>query len=300
MGKTLDSLYGGFPVTLPFSKSSGIAANANNYLTLPGGNGFIVPEDYVFHPLHLSVVNSYDHYEALNVNGGFETAGAGDADVFGTWTETAGNGAIASEAGETNIHEGAKSAKLTTGADELVKLEMDVAVKPGVSYILQGYFKADGTNIPRAAVYDKSNSEDIVALAAVAEEVAEVPAFEYFAVAFAAPTDCETVTITLAGAAAAGSIVYFDDIKVWVINAPETPTAQYYIAIDSRNTIAYYQDGIVASAESLNSNTEDELAFGQSPVTAGNEIKILMKTTALFAETSDTVDAVLMGVLVHE
>lgn len=300
MARTLDSLYDGFPVSLVFSKSSGIAANTKNLLTLPGGNGFKVPDGYIFHPLHLSAVSSYNHYEALNGNDGFETAGAGGADVFGSWTEAAGNGAIAAETGEGNFQSGAKSAKLTTGADGLVKLTQDVAVKPGVSYYLQISFKADGTNIPRAAVYDKTNDADILELAAVAESVEETPAWETVSLGFTAPEDCVTVTITLAGAAAEGAVVYFDDVKVWVSNAPATPTASFYIAVDEGlGTVLYYSDGIKAGTTSFNPTEEDDLAFNQYSVPAGSEIKIAMDTTTLFAETSDTVDVVLLGVLVH-
>src|SRR3972149_3921648 len=49
-------------------------------------------------------------------NGGFETAGAGGADVWGSWTETAGDGALANET--TLVHGGADAAKSTAGATD--------------------------------------------------------------------------------------------------------------------------------------------------------------------------------------
>ncbi len=302
MSRILDSLYDGFPVSLVFSKSSGIAAGADNVLTLPGGNGFIVPEGYKLHPLLLSAVNSYSHYDALNGNPGFEVAGAGGADVFGSWTEAAGNGAIAAETGEGNFSEGAKSAKLTTGEDTLVKLTQDVAVKPGVYYYLQISFKADGTNIPRAAVYDKTNGANIIELGEIKESVLETPGWETYTLGFTAPAGCLAVTITLAGAAVEGAIVYFDEVKVWVSNAPATPTAQYWVSVDERNGsyLHYSNMGTVASATSLNPSVEDGCAFDQSPIPAGSEIKITMRTTSLFAETAESVDVVLLGVLVHD
>jgi len=301
MARTLDSLHGGFPVTLVFSKASGVTANTTNILTLPGGNGFVVPDEYNFHPLLLSAVSTYNRYDDLNGNSGFETAGTGGADVFGSWTEAAGNGTIAAETGATNIQSGAKSAKLTTGADGLVKLTQDVSVKPGVSYCLQACFKADGTNIPRWGVYDKTNGDDIVELGAIKESVLEEPAFEFYSVGFTAPENCETITITLAGAATEGAVVYFDEAKVYVAGAPETATAEFYILVDQRlGTLLHYNEGAVASTTSYITNDEDDMAFNYQPVPKGSEIKIAMKTTSLFAETSDTVDVVLLGVLVHE
>ena len=47
-------------------------------------------------------------------NPGFETAGGGGADVWGSWTESAGDGALANEVAIVNS--GSDAAKVTAGA----------------------------------------------------------------------------------------------------------------------------------------------------------------------------------------
>src|SRR3990170_8781110 len=58
-------------------------------------------------------------------NGGFETAGAGGADVWGSWTETAGDGALANET--TLVHGGSDAAKITAGANAQTKKGQNLA-----------------------------------------------------------------------------------------------------------------------------------------------------------------------------
>ena len=112
MSRALDFFGPYFPVTLQFSKANP-AASATNVLGLPQGNGFIVPEDYVFYPI-LMTAKSNGALTELIANGGFETAGEGGADVFGTWVESAGNGAIAVETGAGNFHGGCRTGKPKT------------------------------------------------------------------------------------------------------------------------------------------------------------------------------------------
>src|SRR3990170_1049333 len=59
------------------------------------------------------------------VNGGFETAGAGGADVWGSWTETAGDGALANET--TLVHGGSDAAKITAGGNAQTKKGQNLA-----------------------------------------------------------------------------------------------------------------------------------------------------------------------------
>lgn len=73
--------------------------------------------------------------EAFNdvVNGDFETAGSGGADVFSGWSEFTGNGTIADET--TNVAKGSHAAKLTNGAI----LYQSVAVRPKYEYKFSVY-----------------------------------------------------------------------------------------------------------------------------------------------------------------
>src|SRR4030065_403093 len=57
---------------------------------------------------------AYDYAIVDILNGGFETAGAGGADVWATWAETAGDGALANET--TIVHGGREAGKDTAGA----------------------------------------------------------------------------------------------------------------------------------------------------------------------------------------
>jgi len=275
-----------FPVTLAFSKANP-AASATEVLGLPQGNGFIVPNGYTFHPLVLSVKTNADLHEHIG-NGGFETAGTGGADVFGSWTESAGNGAIASEAGAGNFYAGAKSAKLTTGADGAVSLVQDITVVPGYSYTFSMRVKGDGTNKARYSIVDKDNSENIVALKAVS---AAGTTFISATETFVAPTGCTTVTITLAGAAAAGSVAYFDAVSVLTL-ACTVPTAVYKVADDGTAL-----DQPSTWTDDTHRTGQDDAHVTWSAIAEGSEVTVQMITTANYLPVTGDVDCVLLGVL---
>ena len=76
MSRVLDRFFNGyFPISLNFSKANA-AASSTNVLGLAQGNGFIVPDGYVFHPLVITA-KSNGALTELVTNGGFETAGGG-------------------------------------------------------------------------------------------------------------------------------------------------------------------------------------------------------------------------------
>lgn len=290
MSRVLDSLHDGWPISLVFSTANA-SASATNVLKLPGTNGFIVPRDYVFHPLMMTA-KSNGALTELIVNGGFETAGEGGADVFGTWSESAGNGAIAVETGAGNFHGGAKSAKLTTGADTAVSINQAFAVIEGYTYTLSYWVKGDGaTNKSAYAVYDNTGSADIVAKTAI---TTATNTFQNITVSFTAPADCAEVLVTLHGAATEGAIAYFDDVSVYPTAIP-THTAVFKVASDGTAP----SEGLSTWFDDITRENEDDAKFGFYPITGGSEVTVQMITTANYVPTTADIDVTLFGVLVH-
>lgn len=287
MSKVLNFFPNGYPLALVFSAANPLKS-AVTALTLPQGNGFVVPEGYNLHPLLLSVKTTAAVLEKI-ANGGFETAGEGDPDFFASWTESAGNGAIAVEAGAGNFYAGEKSAKLTTGADGAVSLAQAFAVIEGYSYRLSFRVKGDGVvNKARYSIVDSTASEDIVATKAVPTASA---AFYQVTEAFVAPADCEEVTITLMGSATEGAIAYFDEVSVVITAIPE-PTATFAVAADGvalTDPICYMDD--------LQRSDEDGAHVDWPPIAEGKVVTVVMGTTANYTPETADVDAVLLAVL---
>lgn len=291
MSRALEFFGPCFPVTLPFSKANP-AAGATNVLTLPQGNGFIVPEDYAFHPIMMTAKSNGALTEMI-VNGGFETAGGGEADVFGTWTEAAGNGAIASEAGAGNFHGGAKSAKLTTGADTLVKISQTFVSIPGYHYTFSYWVKGDGAvHKVRHQIVDNTGEADILPIAAAV--YTPTATWQNIVVSFEAPVDCIEVDMIIAGDAVAGSICYIDDVSVYPSQI-HVPTAIFKIAADGTAP----SEGLSTFFDDITRENEDDAPVGFYPIAAGSEVTVQMITTANYVPVTADVDVVLIGVLKH-
>ncbi len=152
-----------------------------------------------------------DYAPAVNLmtNGGFETAGAGGADIWGTWSETAGNGALADEA--VLVHGGSHAAKLTAGAAANTEVTNTIAVVPGKDYSLNFWTEGDGTNGGRYAVYDVTNAAYIVAVTATGITGA---AYAQINRGFTTPASCVSIRIELWCPTANGGIAYFDDVQL--------------------------------------------------------------------------------------
>jgi hypothetical protein len=154
-------------------------------------------------------------------NGGFETAGAGGADVFDVWTEAAGTGAIADE-GEL-VHGGSHAAKLTAGATANTTLRPSnassldatgaglVGVFPGMRCTLSFWTRGDGANAGRYAVYDNSNGAYIRTTVSSGVTGTTYTRVSY---SFTVPAGCYAVQVTLFCPAAEGGIAYFDDVSL--------------------------------------------------------------------------------------
>jgi len=91
------------------------------------------------------------------LNPGFETAGAGGADVFANWTETAGNGAITRDS--VDKHTGTYSLKITCGVGLNTWIEQPITVVAGRGYSLEFWTRGDGSaNQGRYGIWDYTHS----------------------------------------------------------------------------------------------------------------------------------------------
>ncbi len=142
-------------------------------------------------------------------NSGFETAGGGGADIWGSWSETAGDGALANET--TAKHAGSDAAKITAGAGLDTLVSQNITVTAGKSYRLRFFTRGDASNAGRYKIRDVSNSADIVALTSTG--VAGTT-FTAVTVAFTAPAGCSSVGITFQCPATDTGDAYFDSSEV--------------------------------------------------------------------------------------
>jgi hypothetical protein len=151
----------------------------------------------------------YGSYPELAVNGGFEAAGTGGADIWNTWAETAGDGALANET--VIVHAGSDAAKITAGATANTKIAQTIAVTAVKPYILNVWARGDGTNSGRYLIYDVTNAANIVAATSLGVTAAT---WTCVPVSFTTPTSCVSVRIDLMCPAANGGIAYIDDVRL--------------------------------------------------------------------------------------
>lgn len=151
-----------------------------------------------------SIGDVIQHHIELLINGNFETETGGD---FGTWVETASNGAIAAET--STQYAGAKAAKITAGAAKDTKIVNTFAVLPLTSYTLTFQAK-NGTaaNAGRYSIVDATGSANIVALVTTGVLSAS---WTLVTVTFTTPASCVSCAITFMCPDADTKIAYFDD-----------------------------------------------------------------------------------------
>ena len=144
------------------------------------------------------------------VNGGFETAGTGGADIWDVWVERASDGALADEV--TIIHGGGHSAKITAGAGlDTWVTSASIPVIPGETLTLDLWAYGDGTYNGRYAIYNETTSTYIQALTSIGTVAASWTHKTFTCVI---PANCAGVKIYLACPATAAALVYFDDVSV--------------------------------------------------------------------------------------
>lgn len=147
------------------------------------------------------------------VNGGFESAGGGGADIWSNWTESAGDGSLANETGYTVS--GSDACKMTSGASSNTHVYEDFGVTAGYQYRITFYIKGDGDYSARFKVRDNTGAADIIAVTSL-DQPSSLYRKKY--IYFTAPTGCANAGIYLYCANNDGSIVYFDDIAVVLFN----------------------------------------------------------------------------------
>ena len=118
----------------------------------------------------------------LLLNGYFEVGGPN----WTSWTENAGDGAIADEA--ALMHEAAHACKLTSGASADTYVHQGSNAVPGQPYRLKIWTRtAIGDNAGRYAVYDNSNTEWITPITSTGVSGA---VYERLVHEFVAPAGC--------------------------------------------------------------------------------------------------------------
>jgi len=145
----------------------------------------------------------------LLANGGFETAGAGGADIWANWSETVGAGAAL--ANETVlVHEGADAAKMTQGAASAY-VSQSITIIPGKKYRVRFYTRGDGTHGGRYQLWDAVNGAYIISQTATG-----VTGATYTAIVkeCTAPAGCTTAILSLISPTTAGGICYFDACEI--------------------------------------------------------------------------------------
>lgn len=143
----------------------------------------------------------------LITDGGFESLGAGGADVFASWVESAGDGAIAAEG--TIKYAGSYSAKLTCGASNNTSLRQQIDVTAGQLRTLRFYARGDGTHAGMYKVYDATNSADIIATTSTG---VVGTTWTLVTVPYTVPATCIAVSIRFYPGETNGYIAYFDNV----------------------------------------------------------------------------------------
>ena len=145
----------------------------------------------------------------LLLNPGFETAGAGGVDIWANWEESVSDGALANET--TIIHKGVDAAKITAGTGRATFIYQDITVVAGKKYRLRFWTRALGVRSVRYALYDNSNSADIVVLA---ETLIIGTTYTAFVKEFTAPAGCTSVRLYLRCPNGATDVAYVDACEV--------------------------------------------------------------------------------------
>ncbi len=142
----------------------------------------------------------------LITNGGFETAGAGGADIWAGWGETVSDGALANEG--VVIHTGADAAKITAGASaNTYILSYGITVIPGATYRLRVWTQGDGTHDGRLRIYNVTDLEWMTASTKTGVTGAAYAKVDFD---FTVPAGCTSISVYLYCPDTDTHFVYFD------------------------------------------------------------------------------------------
>lgn len=142
-------------------------------------------------------------------NGGFETAGGGGDDVFGTWTEFANGGSTVNDEG-VDVHGGSHACRLDIDAGgNTAGVYQDVAATPG--QCLRGICYCKISAAPHSTewlFYDVTDAANIKTASPGALNYAS--GYEHICV----PVGCNAVRVQFGIDTATSASIYFDDVSL--------------------------------------------------------------------------------------
>lgn len=142
----------------------------------------------------------------LIVNGGFETLGAGGADIWATWEEQ--NTVIEDETAAPFA--GSHAAKLTRTGGSTPHVRQFILVEEGETYRIIGKCKTDGVVAARYRVFDNTNSVFIVNTTNITPISAS---WTEFTADVIIPIGCAQVRVDFLGTGTDGVAAYYDDLE---------------------------------------------------------------------------------------
>lgn len=145
------------------------------------------------------------------INGSFEVAGGGGADVFAWWLESAGATGSSIEAETAIVYEGLASCKMTRVGATPPSITQNIEVVPGQARRFTFWVRGDGVVSMFYRIYDQTNAADIVAQTS-AGVTAET--WTQKTVDITVPAGCYTIWIRFLSASTGGSS-YVDDVRSW-------------------------------------------------------------------------------------
>ena len=148
------------------------------------------------------------------INPSFEIIGAGGADIWRDWTETAADGAIARTITVGEVHADSSriaACKLTAGSGLTTNVSQRIdRLIPRATYVLSGYSRGDGTHAGRLRIQSLASADLFVFGLSTGTTSATYAPFSF---TFIAPLD-GSVTLGCYCPETSGGIAYFDDLSV--------------------------------------------------------------------------------------
>lgn len=166
------------------------------WLKAPPSRGECIPIDSRVTVNEAGTVN-------LIPNPGFETAGGGGADVFGSWTEIVGSGTIVRDL--VDFRSGVASCRLTGGGGARATVSQIFSVPKGDSMRFAYYYKTTSAT-GYYQIYDITNAAIITEGFLPAAAVYTLKLID-----FVLPATCVSVQLKFGSPSANGEIIWFDD-----------------------------------------------------------------------------------------
>ena len=150
-------------------------------------------------------------------NTGFETAGAGGANIWANWIEAVGDGSgtIADET--TLTHAGSHAAKLTSSGVNWFSPQVNYSptVTPSQNYQISFWTRGDGTHAGKYSILDATHTAYLNASSSGLTTGVTGTTYTQVTTTVAIPAGCTSITIFLVpDNAGAGNVAYFDDVSL--------------------------------------------------------------------------------------